>query len=282
MMEARELEQLEVDLLLEAIFRRYGYDFRRYARASITRRLRQVLEHRKEDSLSHLIPNILRDPACFHELLSALSITVSTMFRDPSLYQRLREEVIPVLRTYPFIRVWVAGCAYGEEAYSLAIVLHEEGLAAQSTIYATDMNDQALALAKEGIYPIKQVKEYTENYQKSGPQDSFGSYFHADQEYIVMRRDLKKKITFANHNLVSDTVFAEMHLILCRNVMIYFNQELKNQVLGLLDSSLIRGGFLCLGSKESLNVPRSSLVYETVDSKNRIYRKRIGTLGAAP
>jgi chemotaxis protein methyltransferase CheR len=274
-MESRELEQLEVDLLLEAIFRRYGYDFRRYARASITRRLRQLVERRGESSLSQLIPQVLQEPACFHEVLSVLSITVSTMFRDPLFYKRLREEVVPLLRTYPFIRVWVAGCACGEEAYSLAILLHEEGLAAQSTIYATDMNDQALALAKEGIYSLKQVKEYSENYQKSGPQDSLSTYFHADQNYIVMSQDLKKKITFAKHNLVSDTVFAEMHLILCRNVMIYFNQDLKNKVLGLLDSSLIRGGFLCLGSKESLNAPSSSNCYEAVDSKNRIYRKRV-------
>ena len=274
-MNQNELENLEIDLLLEAVFRRYGYDFRSYARASVVRRLRQLLEQTGLASAGELIPKALHDPAFFQELLAALSITVSGMFRDPEFWRSLRENVVPLLRTYPYIRVWVAGCASGEEAYTMAILLKEEGLAAHSTIYATDINDQALAVAKEGIYPLRQVREYSENYQKSGPHDSFSRYCHASHDHIIMSRELKKNITFANHNLVSDQVFAEMHLILCRNVMIYFNQELKDRVLGLLDSSLIRGGFLCLGTKESLRFSSSESCCEEIDSKNKIYRKRV-------
>lgn len=274
-MNQNELESLEIDLLLETVFRRYGYDFRSYARASVVRRLRQLLEQSGIASVGELIPKVLYEPAFFQELLAAFSITVSGMFRDPEFWRSLRENVVPLLRTYPFIRVWVAGCASGEEAYTMAILLKEEGLAAQSTIYATDINDQALAVAREGIYPLRQVREYSENYQKSGPHDSFSCYYHASHDHIIMRRELKKNITFANHNLVSDQVFAEMHLILCRNVMIYFNQELKDRVLLLLDSSLIRGGFLCLGVKESLRFSASDSHCEEIDSKNKIYRKLV-------
>ncbi len=276
-----ELEAVEIDLLLEAVFRRYGYDFRSYARASVVRRLRQLLEQTGIASIGELIPKLLHEPAFFQELLAAFSITVSGMFRDPEFWFSLRENVAPLLRTYPFIRVWVAGCACGEEAYSMAILLKEEGLAAHATIYATDINDQALATAKEGIYPLRQVREYSENYQKSGPHDSFSRYCHASHDHVIMSRELKKSITFAKHNLVSDQVFAEMHLILCRNVMIYFNQELKDRVLRLLDSSLIRSGFLCLGAKESLRFSPSDSLCEEIDSRNKIYRKLVRGNGGA-
>jgi chemotaxis protein methyltransferase CheR len=274
-MNPAEIEAIETDLLLEALHRRWGYDFRSYARASITRRLRQLLERGSRPSLSSLIPDLLYDSALLAELLDALSVTVSDMFRDPPFWQLLRREVAPLLRTYPFIRIWSAGCATGQEAYSLAILLKEEGLLAQSTIYATDISESALAAAKEGIYPLKEVREQTENYQQSGGHDSFSRYYHAAHERMVMRRELRERITFARHNLVSDHVFAEMHLVLCRNVMIYFNQELKERVLGLLDSSLIRGGFLCLGARETLRSFPGSGRYDTVDASSRIFRKRV-------
>lgn len=271
-----ELEALEIDLVLEAVFRRYGYDFRSYARASVTRRLRQLTEQKGVAPASALIPKLLHEPAFLHELLAAFSVTVSAMFRDPEFWRSLREHVVPLLKTYPRIRAWVAGCACGEEAYSLAILFKEEGLLAKSAIYATDISDRNLAAAKAGVYPLRQVREYSQNYQKSGPQDTFSRYCHASHDHITMNHDLKQSITFANHNLVSDQVFAEMHLILCRNVMIYFNQELKDRVLRLLNSSLIRGGFLCLGTKESLLFSCfSRSCCDEVDSRNKIYRKRI-------
>ncbi len=273
-MERSEIEKIEVELLLEAIFRCYGYDFRSYARASITRQLRQFVEKTGCSCISELIPKLLHDAVLFQQLLLKLSVTVSSMFRDPEFYQTLRREIAPLLKTYPFIRVWIAGCAAGEEAYSVAILLKEEGLLPRATIYATDINERALAAAKEGIYPLSQVREYTENYQRSGPLDSFSSYYHAAHDRIVMNRDLKQSITFARHNLVSDYVFAEMHLILCRNVMIYFNQELKDRVLHLFDDSLIRGGFLCLGVKETLRFSSIDSRYQEADNGGRIYRKR--------
>ncbi|MCI5138894.1 MAG: protein-glutamate O-methyltransferase CheR, partial [Candidatus Electrothrix sp. AR1] len=201
--------------------------------------------------------------------------TVTEMFRNPSFYRALREKVIPMLRTYSFIKVWLAGCATGEEAYSVAILLKEEGLLEKTTMFATDINDESLARAKKGIYPLKQVREYTENYQDTGSVYSFSRYYHADQNHIVMDRELKNKITFANHNLVSDQVFGEMHLIFCRNVMIYFDKKLQERVMNLFDQSLIRGGFLCLGGRESLRFSSLSDKYERLDSKNRIYRKHV-------
>lgn len=270
-----EIEKIEVDLLLEAIFRRYGYDFRNYARASVMRQLRQLVEKTGHKHLGELIPQVLHDPAFFQKVLQKLSVTVSSMFRDPLFYQALRREAIPLLKTYPFIRVWIAGCAAGEEAYSVAILLKEEGLLDRATIYATDINERALGAAKDGIYPLSQVREYTENYQQTSPLDSLSSYYHAAHDRIVMLRELRQSITFAQHNLVSDYVFAEMHLILCRNVMIYFNQELKSRVLCLFDKSLIRGGFLCLGSKEALRFSHLDKRYQETASGAKIYRKRV-------
>lgn len=219
-MQEKELEEIERTLLLEAIFLRYGYDFRNYSRASISRRIRYFLSRNGSESIGELLPRILREPALFQSLLFDFSVTVTEMFRDPLFYRALRREVVPLLKTYPFIKVWSAGCATGEEVYSLAILLKEEGLLEKATIFATDINDDSLTRAKKGIYPLKQVREYTENFQATGSLHSFSRYYHADQEHIVMDRELRERITFANHNLVSDQVFGEMHLILCRNVMI--------------------------------------------------------------
>lgn len=274
-MQEKELEEIERTLLLEAIFLRYGYDFRNYSRASISRRIRYFLSRNGSESIGELLPRILREPALFQSLLFDFSVTVTEMFRDPLFYRALRREVVPLLKTYPFIKVWSAGCATGEEIYSLAVLLKEEGLLEKATIFATDINDDSLTRAKKGIYPLKQVREYTENFQATGSLHSFSRYYHADQEHIVMDRELRERITFANHNLVSDHVFGEMHLILCRNVMIYFNKELQERVLSLFDLSLIRGGFLCLGSRESLHFSSLSEKYEERDRKSRIYRKQI-------
>ena len=274
-MQEKELEDIERRLLLEAIFLRYGYDFRNYSQASISRRIRKFLAQNGTGTISELLPRVLRQPAFFQSLLFEFSVTVTEMFRDPSFYRALRREVVPLLRTYPFIKVWSAGCATGEEVYSLAVILKEEGLLEKATIFATDINDDSLAKAKRGIYPLKQVREYTENFQATGALHSFSRYCHADQEHIVMDRALKKRITFANHNLVSDQVFGEMHLILCRNVMIYFDKKLQDRVLNLFDLSLIRGGFLCLGGRESLRFSSLCGKYSELDRKNRIYRKHI-------
>ena len=274
-MQGKELEDIERTLLLEAVFLRYGYDFRNYSQASISRRLRQFLAKNGVETIGELLPRIIRDPVLFRNLLFEFSVTVTEMFRDPPFYRALRNEVVPLLKTYPFIKVWSAGCATGEEVYSLAILLKEEGLLQKATIFATDINDASLAKARRGIYPLKQVREYIENFQATGSMHSFSQYYYADEEHIVMERELRDRITFANHNLVADQVFGEMHLILCRNVMIYFDKKLQERVLGLFDQSLIRGGFLCLGGRESLRFSGLSEKYEEVDSKNRIYRKNV-------
>ncbi len=271
----QEIEEVEQTLLLEAIFLRYGYDFRNYSQATIRRRIRQFVAKNGLETIGELLPRVIREPSFFQALLFEFSVTVTEMFRDPSFYRSLRKEVIPLLRTYPFIKVWLAGCATGEEAYSIAILLQEEGMLEKATIFATDINGNALVRAQKGIYPLKQVRGYTENYQGTKPLCSFGRYYYADQKHIIMDRVLKNKITFAHHNLVSDQVFGEMHLILCRNVMIYFNNKLQERVLKLFDQSLIRGGFLCLGNRESLRSFRLSEQYGRLDAGNRIYRKHV-------
>lgn len=273
-MEPQEIEAIEIDLLLEAIYRRYGYDFRNYARASMERRIQHGMERLGCQQVSELTRRILYEPAFFQELIASFSITVTEMFRDPEVYAFLRRQVVPYLATYPFIKVWHAGCATGEEVYSLAIMLAEEGILERTTIYATDFNETALQTAREGIYPIDRLKGYGENYQKSGGRQTLANYYHAEYDSVIMDKGLKKNITFARHNLVSDQVFGEMNLIVCRNVLIYFNRRLQEQVLTLFDDSLVGNGFLCLGSKESLRF--SSLVgkYKELDPHLKVYRKR--------
>ena len=247
-----ELETLEIDLLLQAIYEYHGYDFRHYARASITRRLRQHLSKVDVATIAGLIPQILHDQQAFQSLASSLSLTVTEMFRDPSFYLALRQQVVPFLRTFPFINIWHAGCATGEEVYSLAIVLMEENLYDRCRIYATDFNDEALQTARNRIYPVGKMAEYTANYHKAGGGRSFSSYYHAQMDSAILDSELQKQVTFANHNLATDGVFAEMHLILCRNVLIYFDRTLQDKVLSLFRDSLCYQGILCLGQKESL------------------------------
>lgn len=265
---------IELTLLMEAIYQRYGFDFRHYARASMTRRVKAYMEVHDYPLLGELMSTLLYSPLQFQKFLKSMSITVTEMFRDPEFFRTLRTTVIPALKTFPFCKIWLAGCSSGQEAYSLAIVLSEEEFYDRCTIFATDFNDDALAIAKEGIYKLESLKEYTANYQKSGGRDSFSQYYRARYEHGIMDKSLKEQITFANHNLSTDTAFGEMHLIICRNVMIYFNQELQNRVLKLFSDSLTRGGFLALGSKESLQFSPLEERFTPVDRNWKIYQKK--------
>ncbi len=274
-MKLNEIEAIEVDLLLEALNRRYGYDFRSYARASIDRRVRQFLSVKRIPRISDLIPLAIHDEALFSELTQYFSISVTEMFRDPFVYRALRESVVPFLRTFPFVRVWNAGCASGEEVYSLAIVLEESDLSKRVNIFGTDFNDDALERARQGIYPAERIREYTRNYQEAGGKGSFSEYYHAGYDAATMTSSLKERITFANHNLTVDNVFAEMHLVFCRNVLIYFNKELQNRALRLFSESLVRGGFLVLGTREDLRFSEVADEFEPVDKRARIYKKKV-------
>jgi chemotaxis protein methyltransferase CheR len=269
-----DVEGIEVDLLLEAIYQRYGHDFRSYARASIERRARQFLSSSGCSSVSEMIPKVLRDREFFSRLARYFSISVTELFRDPFVYRVVREQVAPMLRTWPYFKVWHAGCASGEEVYSLAIVLKEEGVYDRATVYATDFNDSALDRAREGVYGMERLQEATRNYQRTGGKASFSEYYHARYGAAAMDASLKERVVFAVHNLATDSAFGEMHLVFCRNVLIYFNRDLQNRALGLFTESLVHGGFLCLGTKEDLQFTDVSDRYETVDRKARIYKKR--------
>jgi len=271
-----EIETIELELFLEALYRRYGYDFRHYTRASVHRRARHFLASSGYQHLSELIPLLLRDENFAQQAIYHFSITVTEMFRDPDFYQAFRKTVTPYLQTYPFIKIWVAGCATGEEVYSLAIVLKEEGLYDRTTIYATDFNETALKKAAEGIYPLKEIQQYTGNYQKSGGKGSFSDYYHAEYKSAIIDASLKANLTFAQHNLVTDSVFSEVQLVFCRNVLIYFDRSLQNWVLNTFANSLGRGGFLCLGTKETLEFSSIFDQFKPVNLEERIYQKRIG------
>lgn len=269
-----KIEPTEIDLLLDAIYRRYGYDFRSYARASIERRTRQFMSAAGCASVSEMIPKVLNNKELFSRLARHFSVPVTEMFRDPFVYRAVRENVVPLLRTWPHFKVWHAGCATGEEVYSLAIVLKEEGAYDRATIYATDFNDEAIERAREGIYTVSKMQEATRNYQQAGGKESFSEYYHARYDAAAMAVSLKERITFANHNLAVDEAFGEMHLVFSRNVLIYFNRELQNRALRLFTESLVHGGFLCLGTKEDIQFTDVSNRYEVVDGKARIYKKK--------
>jgi chemotaxis protein methyltransferase CheR len=271
------LEKLEIELVLEVIFQRYGYDFRSYARASMSRRVRRFLLLSDCDHISELIPRLLHDERFFEDLVQSFSITVTEMFRDPSVYRSIRERIVPVLKTWPYLKVWHAGCATGEEVYSLAILLTEEGLYDRCTIFATDFNDAALETARNGIYPMDRAQQATRNHQAAGGRRSFSEYYQARYESMAVAESLKTNITFANHNLVTDDVFGEMHLVLCRNVLIYFDPELKSHALDVFSRSLVPGGFLCLGDKESLGPTEVGTRFIDLDPDARLFKKRQGT-----
>jgi len=270
--EARE--RLEIDLLLEAIHRRYSYDFRGYALASLRRRLWHRVYGEGLQTLSGLQERLLHDPACMDRVLRDLSINVTEMFRDPGFHRALRERVFPLLRTYPFIRVWNAGCSTGEEIYSLAIALREEGLLDRTRIYATDINSAALERAQAGSFPLERMQRYTENYLHAGGTEAFSSYYTADGDHARFDSSLADGVVFAHHNLVTDGSFNEFHLIVCRNVMIYFGSALQEEVLALFGDSLTRFGILALGRKESIRRSNHAERYEPLDEREKIFRRR--------
>lgn len=269
-----EHEKLEIDLVLEGIYRRYGYDFRNYANAHIKRRLEHRLGLSRLKNYMELLHRIIHEEEFFNELLLDLSINVTEMFRDPLFYKAVRESLVPYLQTYPFLKIWHAGCSAGQEVYSMAILMEEENIIKKAQIYATDFNELILAKAREGIYPVELMKQYTKNYQAAGGKASFADYYRADYEHVLINKSLKEKILFSYHNLVTDGVFGEMNVVFCRNVLIYFNQELQNKVLRMFYDSLIPGGFLCLGSKESLKFSECSHLFEPVVLSQKIYRKK--------
>jgi chemotaxis protein methyltransferase CheR len=264
----------DITSLLDAIYKEYGYDFREYSHAHITRRIKNRMMLGNFGTVDEIKEKVLREKSFAALLLKDLSITVTEMFRDPAFYLSFREHVVPILQTYPFIKIWHAGCATGEEAYSIAILLHEEGLLQRTTIYATDFNQHALDSAKEGIYPNKLIRDYSQNYRAAGGKESLSDYYVADYNMAIMNQSLKSKIVWANHNLVTDSVFAEVHLILCRNVLIYFNQSLQAKVHQLFYDSLTNGGILCLGNKESLRFSNAAQFYSDMDKQQRIFRKK--------
>lgn len=268
-----EIEKIEQDLLFEAIFRHYGYDFRNYDREFLKKRLKNFLVSSKQEKISRLIPEILYDENAFSKLVLQLLISVTEMFRDPLFFLEFRRKVIPSLMTYPFIKIWHAGCATGQEAYSMAILLEECGLLKRSTIYATDINPQALKVAREGIYPVEEMEKHEKNYFKAGGSSSLSNYFHCKYEYAKIIDPLKNKIIFSNHNLVGDDIFNEMHVILCRNVFIYFNKKLQHKTALLFHKSLIHKGFLCLGNIETLEFPETTMKFEVLSKKEKIFRK---------
>jgi len=270
----RKKAELNILGLLEAINHTYGYDFRDYSEAHIKRRVMNRMAISGIKDITELQAKVLSEEAFASILLQDLSINVTEMFRDPGFYRSIREKVIPILKTYPFIKIWHAGCSTGEEAYSMAIVLQEEGLADRTTIYATDFNQHVLNQGKEGIFSNKLMKEYTANYQLSGGKESFSDYYISDDNNVIMNQSLKNKIVWANHNLVTDSVFAEVNMILCRNVLIYFNRKLQNNVQNLFHNSLINGGVLCLGTKESLRFTDFHDTYAVLDEKQRIFKKK--------
>jgi chemotaxis protein methyltransferase CheR len=268
-----DLEKIELDCLLEAVFRRYGFDFREYAPASLRRRVNRRLHLEGLGTISALQERLLRDPDVMERLLLDLSINVTALFRDPSFYAALREKVVPLLKTYPFTRIWVAGCSTGEEVYSLAILLDEEGLYERARIYATDINEQVLDRARLGVFPLAKMQDYTRNYIEAGGTHAFADYYTSAYDGAAFDRSLLRNVVFAQHNLASDRGFNEFHMIVCRNVMIYFERTLQQRVFQLFDESLMRLGILALGAKESLRTSDSAAKYEELDPLERIYRK---------
>ena len=269
----RDLEHLEVELLLEAVYRRYGLDFRQYAQASLKRRLYRRVYAEGLQTLSQLQDRLLHDPPCMERLLLDLSINVTSMFRDPTFYVSFRRNVVPLLRTYPFTRLWCAGCSTGEEVFSLAILLHEEGLYERARIYATDINEHVLVTAREGVFPLDRMQLYTQNYIRGGGTRDFSEYYVAAYDGARFSQALTENVVFAQHNLAMDRSFNEFNVILCRNVMIYFDKALQEHVHDLFYESLERFGILALGHKESIGFTRYADRYEEIDLDERIYRK---------
>lgn len=266
-------EEIELDLLLEAICRRHHYDFRGYSRASLHRRMARAQAQFGCESLSHLQHRLLREPAVFDGLMAFLTIQVSEMFRDPAYFRALREQVIPHLRTYPSLKVWVAGCANGEEFYSLAILFREEGLEDRTIFYCTDISPAALHKAEAGIYDLDRIQHFTENHRLSGGKSSLSDYYTAAYGAAVFDKSLRRRAVFSAHNLASDQVFTEAQLVSSRNVLIYFDRPLQDRALALFGDSLVRGGFLGLGSRETLRFSTCSDGFDDFDPHEKIFRR---------
>lgn len=265
---------IELGLLLEAIYQKYQHDFRHYAVASLRRRIGQAMERFGASTLSQLQDRVLREPTVFEEMLQYFTVQVSEMFRDPGYFLALRDKVLPMLATYPYVKIWVAGCSTGEEAWSLAILLREARLLERSLIYATDINPRALAQAQSGIYPLDRMASFSANYLKAGGAASLSHYYTAAYGSAILEKSLRSQIVFSDHSLATDNVFSEVELVSCRNVLIYFDRELQSRAIGLFRDSLAPRGFLGIGSKETLRFSRHAADFEEYVPAERIYRKR--------
>lgn len=267
------LFDIEVKLMLEAVYLRYQHDFRDYAVTSLRRRMKQAMVQFNCERLSELQDRVLHDPAMFARMLQYFTVQVSEFFRDPPYFKALRDHVVPVLRTYPSIKLWVAGCSSGEEVWSLAILLAEEGLLERAVVYATDINPEALRKAEAGVYPLDRMAHFSTNYQAAGGRGSLADYFVSGYGGAVFDRRLKKNIVFADHSLATDSVFSEVHVVSCRNVLIYFNAALQDRAIGLFRDALVHRGFLGLGSKETLQFGAHARAFESVALHERVYRR---------
>lgn len=269
----RRLQALEIELLLTGLAERYGYDFRHYARASLTRRIRRVMQDESQLSISALQSKLLHDEEAAMRFVAAVSVHTTAMFRDPEVYRFLRAEVIPLLRTYPFVRIWHAGCSSGEEVYSLAILLEEEGIYDRCRVYATDISDSILERARQGVFTLRAMRDHTRAYLAAGGTRDFSSYYVADHEFAAFRSSLRRQLVFSQHNLVCDSAFNEFQLIVCRNVLLYFDETLRSRAHALFHGSLSNFGILVLGKKESLRFTEFAPSYQEMQEGARIYRK---------
>ncbi|PZV18435.1 MAG: chemotaxis protein CheR [Leptolyngbya sp.] len=267
-------EDVDVHLLIEGLYQRYGYDFRNYAPASLKRRLHSFLKAEGMATIALLQARVLSDPTCAQRLLLGLTVTTTAMFRDPSFYLAFRQQVVPLLRTYPFFRIWHAGCSTGQEVYSMAILLQEEGLYHRCRIYATDANDRVLQAAQQGIYSYRQMQDYTQLYLRAGGQQTFSEYYTASYNNAILRPSLRERVVFGEHNLVTDGSFNEFNVIICRNVLIYFNQTLQNQVHELFYNSLCKFGILALGKQETIRFTKYEAAYEDLVKAEKLFRRR--------
>jgi chemotaxis protein methyltransferase CheR len=271
--EVPELEDIEIDLLLEGLFRVHGFDFRDYSRASIKRRILELMRAEHLETVSAFQERVLRDSACLDRLLLGLSVHATSMFRDPSFYLTFRRKAVPLLRTYPTVQVWIAGCSTGEEVYSLAILLREERLDTKCRIYATDISQSVVRRARDGIFPLAAMREYTSNYHQAGGTHEFSDYYTAQYDSVIFSSALKNNVVFSEHNLATDGSFNEFQVILCRNVMIYFNKDLQARVHNLLYDSLSMFGVFGMGNKESLKFTPRAAFYEHLNERDKLYRK---------
>lgn len=271
--EATDLEDVEISLLLDGLYRVYGFDFREYSRPSLRRRILELMQAEKLGTISAFQDRILHDSACLNRFVLGLAVHATSMFRDPSFYLTFRRKVVPLLKTYPTVMIWIAGCSTGEEVYSLAILLAEEGLYNRCRIYATDISDAVLRKARDGIFPLATMREYTNNYHLAGGVSEFSDYYTAHYDSVIFSSALKKNVVFSEHNLATDGSFNEFQVILCRNVMIYFNKDLQLRVHNLLYDSLSMFGVFGIGNKESLKFTPRAAFYEHLNKSDKLYRK---------